>query len=148
MRNVMISATGARIIVGGKTSNYFGKMPGVVEEALIAVQHKKPLYLVGAMGGATVQVIEALNGKPFSFVNDTYHTSAEYIEFKNYYNGKESEGIDLKAVHGTFAKARVKSLAAMNGLTVEENERLFRTPHLSEIIYLIFKGLSTISPGK
>lgn len=144
MRNKMIAATYARIIVGGKTRNYFGKLPGIVEEALIAVQNKKPLYLVGAMGGAAAQVIDALKGRPFTFSNDGYHTSAEYKEFKSFYNSKESDVIDLNSVAGFFADTGVKSISASNGLTVEENERLFRTPHLSEIIYLIFKGLSRI----
>jgi hypothetical protein len=35
-----------------------------------------------------------------------------------------------------------------NGLTPEENERLFDTVHLSEVIYMVLKGLITVARGR
>jgi len=145
MRIRMIEKTNARIIMGGKVNNYLGKLPGVIEEALITIKQQKPLYLIGAMGGATNQVINALKGMPFSFKNDGYHTSNDYIDFKNYYSTKEGEGINLDKEAEFLSNTGVSAIASLNGLTIEENERLFQTPHLSEIIFLIFTGLSRIN---
>ena len=44
---------GCRICLGGKTSGYQGNEPGVMEEARVALEYGKPLYLMGGFGGAT-----------------------------------------------------------------------------------------------
>lgn len=44
---------GCRICLGGKTSGFQGKEPGVIEEAKLAIELGKPLYLLGGFGGAT-----------------------------------------------------------------------------------------------
>ena len=44
---------GCRICLGGKLEGYEGKEPGIVEEARLALQFNKPLYLLGGFGGAT-----------------------------------------------------------------------------------------------
>lgn len=43
---------GCRICLGGKTSGYQGDEPGVMEEARLALEYRKPLYLMGGFGGA------------------------------------------------------------------------------------------------
>jgi len=169
MREEMIAGSDARVAIGGKVNNYLGKMPGIIEEALIAVRKKKPLYLVGAMGGGARQVIIALKGSPFDFSGDEYHTGKAYTDFRDFFNaretggagtGRETEGagsaraadgagtggeadsIDFGKIAEVFSGAGVEGLSDINGLSVEENERLFVTPHVSEIIFLIFTGLS------
>ena len=52
----------ARIFIGGKISGYKGKCPGVLEEFLIATASTHPVYLVGAFGGVTHDIIQALQG--------------------------------------------------------------------------------------
>ena len=44
---------GCRVCLGGKTSGYEGRKPGVQEEAQMALEYNKPLYLMGGFGGAT-----------------------------------------------------------------------------------------------
>ena len=44
---------GCRICLGGKMSGYGGNEPGVMEEAKLALEYGKPLYLMGGFGGAT-----------------------------------------------------------------------------------------------
>ena len=46
-------APGCRVCLGGRTSGFEGREPGVAEEARLALQYRKPLYLLGAFGGAT-----------------------------------------------------------------------------------------------
>lgn len=46
-------APGCRICLGGRTTGYAGRKPGVMEEAELALQYGKPLYLMGGFGGVT-----------------------------------------------------------------------------------------------
>lgn len=55
--------SGLRICLGGPTHGYSGYYSGIAEEAFLALQHKKPLYLFPAFGGSTRAVYEALQGK-------------------------------------------------------------------------------------
>lgn len=41
----------ARICLGGRESEYQGRYPGVLEEALLAFEARQPVYLVGLLGG-------------------------------------------------------------------------------------------------
>jgi hypothetical protein len=145
MRNQMISGANARILVGGKCDNYLGILPGIIEEAKITLLQNKPLYLVGAFGGASKQVINAISGQGFNFTDSDFHKSAGYQEFKGFYNNISlEEKINLDSDQLLFSKYGVDHLAQNNGLTVDENLKLFKTPHLSEIIYYLFKGLNKI----
>jgi hypothetical protein len=141
MRKVMISNTDARILAGGKVSHYSGKMPGIIEEAKITLEQKKPLFLLGALGGAARQVIDAIAGKGFSFTNNAFHQSEEYNTFKNQYNKNEEGLIDIGADASFFKDFGLQGLSELNGLSREENERLFVTSNLPEMLYFIFKGL-------
>src|SRR5579871_5091827 len=52
----------ARLCLGGRRGGSAGRFPGVVEEAYLAVQARKPLYVAGLLGGASHQVIDAMEG--------------------------------------------------------------------------------------
>jgi SLOG cluster2 len=54
----------ARVILGGKTSGFSGFMPGIFEEALVTLEVRKPLYLLGGFGGAAETLAQALLAKP------------------------------------------------------------------------------------
>lgn len=146
MRHKMISNSDARIFIGGKTNNYLGKMPGIIEEALIAFQLKKPVYLVGGLGGAAKEIINAIQGIQFSFHQTEFHLDNEYKNFKSYYNEHTpNDPIDLAKVENYFQNICLDNLSELNGLSVEENKRLFTTPHIPEIIFYIFKGLKRVN---
>ena len=49
----MMLAPGCRVCLGGRTEDYQGREPGVMEEARLALTYRKPLYLMGGFGGAT-----------------------------------------------------------------------------------------------
>ena len=52
-------APGCRICLGGKMRDYQGNEPGVVEEAGLALNRGKPLFLLGGLGGATRAFVTA-----------------------------------------------------------------------------------------
>src|SRR5262249_51170563 len=58
-RNIARSVD-ACIVLGGKESGFLGRYPGVVEEALIALEEETPLFLVGLLGGAAQSIFHMM----------------------------------------------------------------------------------------
>lgn len=144
MREEMEAACDARIFIGGAIRKFKGKCPGILEELLISLEHNHPVYLVGAFGGITREAIEVLKGnQPECFQEEFYFWNADYKNMVAIYNEKHSDNsIDFKKHLATLQSIGLKGIAAQNGLTEEENLRLTITPHISEVVYLILKGLT------
>ena len=51
MRDFITRAADARVVLGGKTANFKGKMPGIAEEALGSLRDGQPLFVLGGFGG-------------------------------------------------------------------------------------------------
>jgi hypothetical protein len=50
----------ARILLSGRTDGYSGRMPGIIEEAMIAIALRQPVYVLGGFGGAAALLGEFL----------------------------------------------------------------------------------------
>jgi len=61
MRNYVSSHTDARVVVGGKLANYQGRLPGVIEEALLTAEAGKILLVAGGFGGAAAAIANTLD---------------------------------------------------------------------------------------
>ncbi|RAS91807.1 hypothetical protein A3863_04835 [Priestia endophytica] len=151
MRERMDSEIDIRLIIGGKTLGYKGKYPGLVEEAYIALKNEKPVFLIGAFGGAAKCIIDVMeHGKSDELTQEFQCKDKEYAEFKNYYNKealKENlEKIDYNSLQRFFHTIGIENLN--NGLTEEENKILFRTTNLTEMLSLVLKGLKNIKKEK
>lgn len=148
LRHRLGAVAHARLCLGGRTSGAAGRYPGVIEEAFLALRIRKPLYLAGLLGGATYQVIEAIEGRAMAEnfcagtdVNELYvappvterdpRTQADRLA-------------DRGAVWEAFRGAGRAALAEANGLSREENAELFFTPVLDRTIQLILTGLSRL----
>ncbi len=144
MREEMDVDCDARIFIGGRAKGFKGKCPGVLEELLIALRNNRPVYLVGAFGGITKDAINALSGtQSATFSNEGYSTYIEYMNMIKLYNSRHlNSPIDYNEYFSMLSKIEFKGLAEANGLTELENKRLAVTPHISEIVYLILKGLT------
>ena len=116
MRQTMQGQIDARILLGGRVEGYKGRMPGVAEEALLSLQASQAVFLLGGFGGCTHDIAETLG------LADTWAGSREHWperwEFENY--GPES---------------------LRNGLTLEENKVLARTPYIEQSLPLVLRGL-------
>jgi len=149
MRLEMQRTTDARIFTGGSMSNFKGKYPGLLEESILALKNDIPVYFIGIFGGITSKIIDGLKGKrPEELSIEWQSTQNEnYEAFISHYNTKKSEDkIDYNLIIEFLNSFTLDRLSKNNGLTIEENERLFSTVHTSEIIFLIMKGLrSTLS---
>ncbi|HLC16033.1 MAG TPA: TIR domain-containing protein, partial [Thermodesulfovibrionia bacterium] len=139
----------ARLLLGGKVTGYSGKYPGIAEEAYCALKAKKPLYLIGAFGGCTKAVIDSLlNGQSDLLNYDFQIQNEDYKAMFTLYNQKiqnvpDEEPIDYKKLVSFFHEKGIAGLN--NGLTEEENKRLFETIHIPEMVMLVLKGLSDLT---
>jgi hypothetical protein len=143
MRVELNNNVDARIIIGGRMTKYSGRIPGVVEEAMLALFSDKPTYLIGSFGGAASHVANALHGEhPKQLTKDWQIADQNYKDFFSYYNKEyPNDKIDYSAMVAELNSYGLKRYALNNGLTEEENERLFNSLHLPESIFLTLKGL-------
>ncbi len=151
MRHRLTVLSNARLCIGGRRFGFQGRYAGVVEEALFALQMNKPLYVAGALGGATEQIINAINGfeMPGQIVqefqtNDLYRDPP--IPEINEATRRDRE-CDGRAVWQQFRNAGRIQIAKRNGLTEEENAELFQTPVVDRVIQLVLTGLARIKKG-
>jgi hypothetical protein len=152
LRRRLEERTDARICIGGRRLGGQGRFPGIIEEALLTVTARKPLYLIGLLGGAAAQVIHALEGAPMpedfcarAAGADVYQTTAGRLERSPDPHGDRDPSRDR--VWATFREASVDGLCAHNGLTVAQNRELFHTPSIDHAMRLVLAGLARIHRG-
>jgi len=145
MREEMEADCDARIFIGGRTRGFKGKHAGILEELLIALDRKHPIYLVGAFGGMTKDIINVLNGEnPDSFANEYYSESSDYVGMLSLFNERHPDSlINHPQCLSYLREIGWAGIAQHNGLSQSDNLRLAVTPHISEIIYLILKGFTS-----
>lgn len=135
LRQYMTSISQGQVLIGGRREGFQGEMPGLLEEALFAVQQGRPLYLVGGFGGITLDIAVALgvdDGKWFPLLP----------------NGP---GLDQRISQGmlrlTEAMKETGGKSFENGLSRAENGRLAMCHRPSEISALISLGLGRAIRG-
>lgn len=120
MRRELTSAAHAHVFVGGKLAGYAGAQPGLLEEASLAIAAKHPVYMIGALGGATAALVDTLRGTD---------AAAPFGEA-----GSAGEAL-ASGLRGRGAAA------LRNGLSDAENAELFETTDLPRAIELVLLGL-------
>ncbi len=144
MRELMISNCDARIAMGGKSDNFSGCYPGILEEVMISLGKKKPLYLLGGFGGITSEIINCILGEENCLSNGTLKSRNENSDFIKYYNsviGQDHQRVDYEAITKELQNLKISQLN--NGLTEDENKVLFKSKNVYELISLILKGLNS-----
>lgn len=123
MRHTMLHSSQARIVLGGKVEKYNGVMPGIAEEALLAMQSGQPLFLLGGFGGCSRDIAETMGLiAPWQGSRGDWPYRARFAQF-------------------TAANCN-------NGLTDEEVRTLAKTPHIDQAIGLILRGLLKLEKNK
>lgn len=150
MRERSIASSTVRICSGGKLSGYKGKMPGVLEEIVLALSSKKPTFLLGAFGGVVESVCRLLLTKTEQeALTENWQNShnSGYSELQTIARSHEKE-CDYGAVTAFLHKQNITDLARCCGLSEDEYTRIMRSPFVDECLYLILKGLNNLSSGK
>ena len=122
MRELMCAQTDALIVLGGKLEGYKGAMPGVAEEALLAIKAKQPVFLVGGFGGCARAIAETLG------LADRWAGSHNTWPGREQFEGRAETDLN-------------------NGLTLAENRALASTPHVDHAITLVLTGLNRTRRG-
>lgn len=145
MRDRMNKDLHARVLMGGRSTGYTGKYPGLLEEAYLALRASKPLYLLGGFGGCTRAVIEMVEGGNAEILTLDYQCKDDsYKQLVEEYNTRaaqkpELEPIDYERIRNAFREAGPAGLR--NGLDADQNRRLFHAVDPDEIIHFVLKGL-------
>lgn len=129
LRRYMAQQTQGRILIGGNREGFLGHMPGVVEEALMAIDQGQPLYLAGGFGGVTADIVRALGVDDMAWL-------------------PEPDGAALRDPRLVAGLERLveragetKMASLQNGLDEAENRRLAASHRPSEIAALLSLGL-------
>ena len=134
----------ASIFIGGKTDGYFGSMPGVLEEFIKAIKNNKIVFLIGAFGGVTSEIINIiLNSTKPQTISNAYQLPKKQHFFDEYNRIQEinySDKIDFDEISSKISKIKISDLN--NGLTKGENLDLFCSDDPDFVSSLILKGLS------
>jgi hypothetical protein len=160
----------ARILVGGKTQDFMGAMPGIFEEFLLATEKPDteqsdtkqpdtegniPTYILGGFGGAAHVLAEALRskdeqngklchehyrGKQSSLLAEKFKHNPAE-QYKPYPEGPHLGNL-YDQLNTRLKIARNNKLEILkNGLTVADNEELMTTTDSRVILTLLSKGL-------
>jgi hypothetical protein len=123
---VMSDVIDGRVALGGQRQGFRGRMPGVIEETILAVRAGTPVYVAGGYGGAAGDMAVALGIDRDNWLGLDVTGNPHLDELR-----------DAVAEHGWEPAA--------NGLTGEENQRLAITYRASEVASLIVTGLSRLT---
>ncbi len=146
MREQSIASSTARICAGGKLDGYKGKMPGVLEEILIALDQSKPVFLLGAFSGVVGEVCKTINeGTISGFLTEAWqiehncgYSDLQKLSRENGYH------TDYNQIKEILEGVQISELARKTGLSEDEYMRLMKSPFVDECVHLILKGLGTI----
>lgn len=137
MRIRMEKESSARVLLGGKCCGFSGFMPGVLEEFSIARRYNHPIYLIGAFGGVSGILVDIIEGKcTADCLFREAHRSSDYKQLLEFYSSK-GKTLDYDQFSGLSARS------LNNGLSDEDNNTLFHSTNVTEIVSLILKGLKT-----
>ena len=131
MRTVAADAADARVLIGGKREGYRGAMPGVLEEALLALERQTPLFLAGGYGGATSELIRLVEPEALS-----------WLPLDNEKAAVEGHARALERARGLLDGDGWDALS--NGPEPDENRRLAATHRASEIASLVSLGIGRL----
>jgi hypothetical protein len=159
MREAQARTARARVLLGGKVGStatvtpegrhearwYSGRIPGVVEEALVSLNAGQPLYVIGAFGGAARLVVDLLEGRPRDEFTWEFQKQAPHsAEMRALFDQHGPAWEDYDAMATRFASAGTSGIAARNGLTADENRELFRCRDVARIVELLLRGLTKL----
>ena len=119
MRTVMRGEILARIVLGGRVEGFKGAMPGIAEEVHLSIQAAQPVFLLGGFGGCTRDIAETIG------IADRWAGSRDDWPGRRRFNNFSPDDCH-------------------NGLTLEKNLVLARTPFIQQAVTLVSRGLRRI----
>jgi hypothetical protein len=125
LRHYLIEHSSARVLVGGQLRSTQGRIPGILEEALLASRAGQPLYVAGGYGGAAACVARALGHDDGTWTPAAYPAGAD--------------GFDDVLEEITRV---VRDHQPVDGLTEGERRQLAVTHRPGDIASFVVRGLA------
>jgi hypothetical protein len=144
MRERQTTEVSARVVIGGRLGRpddpYRGRMPGVLEEALLAIRAQRPVYLIGAFGGCARLILDALDGIERAELTSAYHQALPHgPELKKLYADRNLKWDEFEDIAVELKGIGISGLK--NGLSVDENRELANSRSAERIVELVLHGL-------
>ncbi|HWT48837.1 MAG TPA: hypothetical protein VN255_09745, partial [Mycobacterium sp.] len=147
----------ARIVLGGPTGPtmrtepgkpaaqawYASRIPGVLEEVLLAAQAHQPVFLIGAFGGVAALVMDVIDGRDREEMTWEYQRHAPHAEaMRQIYADRHEQWIDYPEI---AQELRAIGLEGLNPLLTERQQReLFTTRDVNRMVELVLAGLAKV----
>lgn len=132
MRRYLCAHTHGRLMIGGQRSRFNGRMPGLIEEALLTLEADQPLYLAGGFGGATADIARAA-GHDMEWLPELRDDPPPGIA--------HSEGL-------ARVQEVLKTHPLRTGLEKDDQDLLSCTHRPSEVATLVSRGLGSVFGGQ
>jgi hypothetical protein len=129
MRRHVTALIDARVVVGGRLSGYAGTMPGLVEEAILSLQNRQPLYVAGGFGGAAAAIARVLGRDDLTWAPPGFPIDSE------------SAGDALRQL----TSVHMAEGEAADGLSDQERHQLAATHRPGDIASIVVLGLARLS---
>lgn len=136
MRMRMTMNCRARIVLGGQVCSYQGFFPGILEEAWRTVEAQIPTYLVGGFGGVTHLLVRARSLRSLDLLTPALAIEAAHERR----SAASSHGLDVPDADRVCGDL-VLGVWPDNGLSRADDQRLWRSRDVPEIVTLIVRGL-------
>jgi hypothetical protein len=148
MRSDSTAAASARVAMGGKLEGYTGILPGIAEEVLLSLRSDKPVYLIGAFGGAARAVLEVLRGQSRVELTSAWCQSrvAGWSELIDEYGHRGYPVVTPEEMTEELGRRGAGGLAAAlhNGLSDDANDELATTTDPWRAVHLVLDGLRAV----
>jgi hypothetical protein len=136
MREYLTLNNTGRLVIGGKRFDYSGPMPGLLQEALLSLRAKQPLYLAAGFGGITLDMAAAVDA-------DTRKLLPAHPADRALDAGSSAALDALRRLVADTGWVRLN-----NGLSDDENRRLAATHRPAEIAALVSLGLGRVAAAR
>lgn len=148
LRRRLDEVSHARICIGGRTTGFAGRYPGVIEEALFAVRAPKPLYLVGLLGGATKRILSAARQPQAQpLVGEDPRVREMYAAPPVGTAGADDDRVYRPEALGAEFREAWPHISYLAGLSEDEYTELADTSTVDRAIELVLAGLSKVKTG-
>lgn len=146
LRHRLTALSDARVCIGGRTIGTAGRYPGLVEEAVLAIQASTPLFLVGLLGGATKRMLDAarFEAAPPPVLDDPAMRGLYETPPVAGTGGDQADLVYGPSELNSELKAFWHRMAGQNGLTERQNTELADTQTVDRAIELVLAGLANL----
>lgn len=153
MRAKLVDLTDFRICLGGAFGKENRRLPGIIEEALMAIRAEKPLFVSSAFGGASKALADALLHRDLdSSAKNMFLTPKATIELmdqfaEEYPPAHETEFPSSPKSWSALTwlqQLPLESIAKVSGLELNEFINLLTTPNLDRAMGWMFAGVDRI----